>query len=277
MKDISLYETIPPEKNDFTLRFRHFTKRTSLIPHWHEHIELLFFLDGYCEFVAGGKTMRAEAGDLVVVNGSEVHSFTSNVLTDYYCLIIYPAFFSDVEASELCFCNLIKGDGYIKDAFREINEAHHSNEAGSDMMQKSHAYRLMAHLVKHYRREKMTEGAKEAHSRYIALLDRVKAYIAKNHQRHITTEELAGICYFSIEYFCRFFKRMTGRTALAYVNEYRTEKAAVLLAETDEQISEIAAKVGFEDLNYFSRVFKKIKKCSPSEYRKAYNNKGDKK
>ena len=52
---------------------------------------------------------------------------------------------------------------------------------------------------------------------------------------------------------------------------------AVLLAETNEQISEIAAKVGFEDLNYFSRVFKKIKKCSPSEYRKAYNNKGDKK
>ncbi len=270
MKDISLYETIPPEKNDFTLRFRYFERRTSLIPHWHEHIELLFFLKGGCKFVAGGKTFDVSAGDLAIVNSSEVHSFTSNTLTDYYCLIIYPAFFSDVEAGELCFQNLIKGDGYIKDAFCEINEAHASCEVGSDMMQKSHAYRLMAYLMKNYRTERMSEGAREAHNRYIALLDRVKSYIAANYQRHISTEELAGICYFSIEYFCRFFKRMTGRTALAYINEYRTEKAAVLLAETDDPIGEVGAKVGFEDLNYFSRVFKKIKKCSPSEYRNAY-------
>ena len=78
----------------------------------------------------------------------------------------------------------------------------------------------MIKLVKHYRREKMTEGAKEAHSRYIALLDRVKAYIAKNHQRHITTEELAGICYFSIEYFCRFFKQIICSIALSRYNNY---------------------------------------------------------
>jgi AraC-like DNA-binding protein/quercetin dioxygenase-like cupin family protein len=270
MKDISLYETIPPEKNDFTLRFRHFTSRTSLIPHWHEHIELLFFLKGRCEFVTGGKTLRAEAGDLVVVNGSEVHSYTANTLTDYYCLIIYPAFFSDVEAKGLCFCNLIKGDEYIKEAFFEINAAHSSGDVGSDMMQKSHAYRLMAHLMKHYRKEELTPEARYAHDRHLALLDRVKAYIATNHRRHISTEELAGICFFSIEYFCRFFKKMTGRTALAYVNEYRIEKATVLLTKTDEPIGEIAESVGFDDLNYFSRVFKKVKKCSPGEYRKIH-------
>ncbi len=268
MKDISLYETIPPEKNDFTLRFRHFDMRTSLIPHWHEHIELLFFLKGSCKFVAGGKAFSAEAGDLVVVNGSEVHSFTSNTLTEYYCLIIHPGFFSDVDANELCFQNLIQADAYIKEAFCDISAAYSSTEAGSDMMQKSHAYRLMAHLVKHYRTESVSEGARDAHNRYLGLLDRVKSYIAKNYQRHITTKELAGICFFSIEYFCRFFKRMTGRTALAYVNEYRVEKAAVLLSETDEPIGDIAATVGFEDLNYFSRVFKRIKKLSPSEYRK---------
>ncbi len=268
MKDISLYETIPPEKNDFTLRFRHFGRRTSLIPHWHEHLELLFFLDGSCEFVTGGRTFEVKAGDLVVVNGSEVHSFTASKLTEYYCLIIYPGFFADVDTQSLCFQSLIQKDEYIKEAFLDIDEAHLSGDVGSDMMQKSHAYRLMAHLVKHYRAEQMSKGEKDAHNRYISLLDRVKSYIAENYQRHITTEELAQICYFSMEYFCRFFKRMTGRTALAYINEYRIEKATVLLTETDEPIGEIAARVGFDDLNYFSRVFKKIKKCSPNEYRK---------
>ena len=270
MKDISLYESIPPEKNDFTLKFRRYENRTSLIPHWHEHIELLFFLKGSCEIVAGGHTVKAGAGDLAVINGSEIHSFTAEEPADYYCLILTPAFFSDIDTGEPCFQNLIVGDEYIKEAFDEINEAYLNIGAFGDMMQKSHTYRLMAHLVKHYRKDQLSPEAKSAHDRYLTLLDSVKTYIAQNYRRHITTEELAGICYFSIEYFCRFFKRMTGRTALAYVNEYRIEKATVLLSKTDEPIGDIAASVGFEDLNYFSRVFKRIKKCSPGEYRKTH-------
>ena len=268
MKDISLYETIPPEKNDFTLKFRLYKERTSLFMHWHEHMELVFILKGRCEFVAGGRTFSASRGDLVVVNGSEVHSFTADEPTDYYCLIISPAFFSDVESDAICFQNLIPADEYVMQIFDDINTAYLGGEVGGDMMQKSHTYRLVAHLMKNYRAAEMPKEARDAHNRYLVLLDRVKSHIAKNYHRHITTEELAGICFFSIEYFCRFFKRMTGRTALTYVNEYRIEKAAILLLETDEPISNIAASVGFEDLNYFSRVFKRIKKLSPSEYRK---------
>ena len=275
MKDISLYESIPPQKNDFTLRFHYFENRTSLIPHWHEHIELLFFLNGGCEFVAGGHSIKATAGDLVIANGSEVHSFVANDPVDYYCLIISPAFFDDVDKRELFFQNLVPHDDYIKEAFNEINEAYLDQGPGCDMMQKSHTYRLMAHLMRNYRKEQLSPEERSAHDRYLTLLDRVKAYIAKNYRRHITTEELAGICYFSIEYFCRFFKRMTGRTALAYVNEYRIEKATVLLLKTDEPIGDIAESVGFEDLNYFSRVFKKIKKCSPGEYRKTHRKEDD--
>ena len=146
MKDISLYESIPPEKNDFTLKFRRYENRTSLIPHWHEHIELLFFLKGSCEIVAGGHTVKAGAGDLAVINGSEIHSFTAEEPANYYCLILTPAFFSDIDTGELCFQNLIVGDEYIKEAFDGINEAYLNIGAFGDMMQKSHTYRLMAHL-----------------------------------------------------------------------------------------------------------------------------------
>lgn len=268
MRDLSLYETIPPQKNDFTLKFRLYEERTSLFLHWHEHMELLFILNGRCEFVVGGRVLPAARGDLIVVNGGEVHSFTSDEPTDYYCLIISPAFFSDVESDAIYFQNLITEDDRVREIFEQMNEAYASREIGGDMMQKSHAYRLMAHLMKNYRAAEMPKEARDAHNRNLTLLDRVKSHIAKNYQRHITTDELARICFFSIEYFCRFFKRMTGRTALAYINEYRIEKAAVLLTETDEPVGDIAAKVGFEDLNYFSRVFKRIKKLSPSEYRK---------
>ena len=270
MKDISLYESIPPQKNDFTLKFRLYKNRTSLIPHWHEHIELLFFLKGKCEIVAGGHTNIARSGDLAVVNGSEVHSFAAEEPVDYYCLIISPLFFSDVDKGDLCFLNVIEDDEYIKNIFADINEAYLDEGVGGDMMQKSHTYRLMAHLMKHYRKQRLTPEERYAHNRYLALLDRVKTFIADNYRRHISAEELAGVCYFSIEYFCRFFKRMTGRTALAYVNEYRIEKATILLSKTDEPIGDIAGSVGFDDLNYFCRVFKRIKKCSPGDYRKIH-------
>ena len=270
MKDISLYETIPPQKNDFALKFRLYKNRTSLIPHWHEHVELLFFLKGKCKIIIGGHTAIARAGDLAVVNGSEVHSFVAEEEADYYCLLISPGFFSDIYKGELCFINLIEQDEYIREAFASINEAYLDGGVCGDMMQKSHAYRLMAHLLKCYRKDRPTPDARCAHDRYLALFDRVKTHIADNYRRHISIEELAGICYFSVEYFCRFFKRMTGTTALSYVNEYRIEKATVLLTETDEPIGDIAQSVGFEDLNYFSRVFKKNKKCSPGEYRRMH-------
>ena len=101
--------------------------------------------------MAGGRTFLASRGDLVVVNGGEVHSFTADEPTDYFCLIISPAFFSDVESDAIRFQNLIPADVCVHELFNEINAAYLCSEVGSDMMQKSHAYRLMAHLMKNYR------------------------------------------------------------------------------------------------------------------------------
>ena len=54
---------------------------------------------------------------------------------------------------------------------------------------------------------------------------------------------------------------------MRYINEFRVEKAALMLKKTDFQISAVAAAVGFEDVNYFSRIFKQIKGVSPTEFR----------
>ena len=87
----------------------------------------------------------------------------------------------------------------------------------------------MAHLMKHYRKEELTPEARYAHDQHLALLDRVKAYIAKNHRRHISTEELAGICFFSIEYFCRFFKKHMNQSPLEYIKTVKSKSMVELL------------------------------------------------
>jgi AraC-like DNA-binding protein len=72
----------------------------------------------------------------------------------------------------------------------------------------------------------------------------------------------------SEEHFCRLFKRTVGKTVTGFLMEYRIEKASVLLKKTEESITAVADSVGFDDVNYFSRSFKRIKGVTPSTYRR---------
>ena len=55
---------------------------------------------------------------------------------------------------------------------------------------------------------------------------------------------------------------------ISYINKIRIEKAAALFKNSDRSITEIAMEVGFDDSNYFSRIFKKQMGMSPREYKK---------
>ena len=78
---------------------------------------------------------------------------------------------------------------------------------------------------------------------------------------------LAHRHHFSESHMCRIFKNAVGVTVTEYINGYRTDKAAMLLKNTDESVSNISESVGFDNLNYFDRVFKKYKGLPPKEYR----------
>ena len=68
-------------------------------------------------------------------------------------------------------------------------------------------------------------------------------------------------------YFSTMFKKETGQTYVAYLTEVRLTKAVELLNETDDKTYIIAQKVGYQEQNYFSYVFKKRFGVSPTRYR----------
>ena len=68
-------------------------------------------------------------------------------------------------------------------------------------------------------------------------------------------------------YFSTMFRKVTGQTYIAYLTEVRLQKAVELLNETDDKTYVIAQKVGYQEQNYFSYVFKKQFGVSPSRYR----------
>ena len=150
MKDILLYENVPSLENNFTVKFMQFLNNKYLIPHWHEHLELIYIYSGSCTFTVNGDSFTATKNDFIVVNSTEIHSFNTKEHIDYFCILIYPDFFSDVDFSNILLKTVIHADDYIKSCFDEIYYEYNNNTKGSDMMLKSHTYRLMAYLMRSY-------------------------------------------------------------------------------------------------------------------------------
>ena len=271
MKDISLYENVPPLKNNFTVKIKEYIQYATLIAHWHEHIELLYFLDGGCEMLVGGEKFSAEAGDLAVVNSSEVHSFVAKGSVRYLCVLIYPAFFSDVDVRGVRIRSHIQKDDFIGRLFSDMWQEARRADAGADMMLKSHTYSLMAYLVRNFSVPRLTDAEYLKEARQLKRLSSVMDIINTSYSDHLSTRELAAATYMTESHFCRFFKSMTGVSVVRYINDLRVERAAVLLSGTQDPVSQIAAAVGFEDVNYFARIFRALRGQSPTEYRK--NNK----
>ncbi|EKY23488.1 helix-turn-helix domain-containing protein [Clostridium celatum] len=69
----------------------------------------------------------------------------------------------------------------------------------------------------------------------------------------------------------RFFKKHIGMTCIQYINNYRLEKASLLLNSTSKPIMDISLEVGFDNLSYFNKLFKNKYNLTPKEFRSNKN------
>jgi signal transduction histidine kinase/DNA-binding LacI/PurR family transcriptional regulator/AraC-like DNA-binding protein len=99
------------------------------------------------------------------------------------------------------------------------------------------------------------------------LVKQASAYIQQNFSRSFSLDELSETIGVSKSYLSRVFKIEMGISLWDYLNRFRNQKAKELLLLTDVSITEIAAEVGYDDVGYFSRVFREIIGCSPRGYR----------
>ena len=92
-------------------------------------------------------------------------------------------------------------------------------------------------------------------------------YMKSRWQKTVTVPDIARACNLSTSHFSTLFKKSTGYSPLDYFLRLKMQRAAEMLDTTTRPLKEIAADVGFSDPLYFSRVFHRIYKISPSEYR----------
>jgi len=102
------------------------------------------------------------------------------------------------------------------------------------------------------------------------LLDKALAYIHDHYHIDISLDDVAGHVGMGSSYFSTYFKQETGQTFVEYLTAYRLEKAKQLMRDPNLRLYEIAGQVGYNDVKYFSRVFKKATGATPAEYRQFF-------
>lgn len=92
-------------------------------------------------------------------------------------------------------------------------------------------------------------------------------YISQHYAEPLSLETVAQVVGLNKSYLSRIFKMRTGETLVNYINQCRIRKAADLLRKTDRKAYEIAEMVGYNNVEYFNQVFKKVMGVSPRDYR----------
>ncbi len=101
------------------------------------------------------------------------------------------------------------------------------------------------------------------------ILGKLQKYIAVHYMDKLTLSQIAKEIHANGSYLSRLYKTKTGKNLFDEINELRLKKAKEYLAQ-GYKIYEAAQMVGFDDVSYFSRVFKKYEGCSPREYEKKH-------
>lgn len=269
MQNPSLYQKIieqtPNSPFGISLQKRN---NDTIVAHWHEHIELLYFTSGECRITCGTEIYTARKGDLIFLNSNDIHFAEQSFTSAFWCIHIRPSFFRETDLEHVRIKHFIPNDQTVCNLLEQLIREYQGNEIGKDMAALGYAHLLLSYLLRHYHNDTDSQrlfSETEARRQRISPVIR---YISNHYTEKISTAELADMLFLSEHYFCKLFKRATGQTVTDYINRVRIEKATILLKSTSESLTEIAMRTGFHDLNYFSRTFERVLQMRPGQYRK---------
>lgn len=98
----------------------------------------------------------------------------------------------------------------------------------------------------------------------------VLAYLVENFRKQVSLDAAASIANMTTNAFCKYFKKVTRKTFMETIIEYRLNYAIQQLVQTDKPISEISFESGFGDVSHFYKMFKAKMHLSPLNYRKRF-------
>ena len=254
----------------------------SFMWHWHPEIEITYVQKGTMCYKVNHMVYHLKEGDIVFNNSGALHSGTMENQKDcayipvtFDSRLIYGFFQSTVNSK---YVDPVIQDSMLPAICIDQSEPWHKpfreyllriidlDEKKPDFYELDITICLQSMwrlLLEHITYE--PQASRENSLEY----DRIKkilSYIEENYQNKITLNDIAGHIHLCESECTRLFKRHMNTTLFAFLREYRIERSLEFLQD-DQPVSAVADKAGFSDPNYYSKVFAKIKGCSPREYR----------
>lgn len=251
--------------------------RYEMAMHWHGDTEFIRVISGGLTIILDNRHYMARAGDVFVVNPETMHGAIPRDSV-YECIVFRLDFLRTGNSECDAFIDSLTGGSTLIDEQLPEGDARRAVIAMFDALRErgdGYRFRVIASLMTllaAVREDGLYSSADERKNerdeKNVHKLKRAVAYIREKYNEEITLEDIAASTGFSTKYFCSFFRRMTDKTPIEYLNSYRIEKAARRLLSTDDSVTEIAYSTGFNDLSYFIKTFKAVKGTTPNAYRK---------
>ena len=236
-------------------------------------LEMMHVLRGAMTLVLGPKTYRARTGDTLFVPTGATHR------DDFDVEAGLEVFFFGLrwEREEDYFALVDNDDSLGMPAHRKAEvaaEFHHlraglaGEEPADKLVARARVHTVLLLILREALRRHEGDATPRDYgaARRRELMRQARAWMEAHYSRPVTLEEIASDLHVSAYYLSHVFSQESDFTLFSYLTGLRMKRAADLLLGGELNVSEVARAVGFEDPNYFSKVFKKHYGRPPSQF-----------
>lgn len=261
------------------------------IPNWFQHVpshchkeyEINYVVRGDGIYNINSTCINAQEGDIIIIPPKAAHSiFPAEHSQHTFHSFLFSAeflgnfqersaleYFLPVSINKKCFKSPIHkedpGHERLTALYKDIHTLVISDTAQADILIKSRLLEFFWLLLNNG--YLIDQEPTMMHTSDMEALRAVIEYINKNYHQNILVSDLAAIACRSEGSFMRLFYNTVGMTAIEFVTQIRIQQACTLLHSTDKSILEISIDCGYQNLSNFNRLFKRITRNTPREYR----------
>lgn len=245
--------------------------------HWHSYYEIIHILSGSFHLTLDNDTNVYHAGDVIFIMDGTLHGGNPQDHSCIYDCIVFDLqilmkdnhacakTIHDIMTHKIVIHNLLSAvSPHIAPIVTDLTDALSRKQTGYEFITQGCLYQLIGTILKEHLYEENINGEKS--SDQLNSIKNVLAHISENYYNSISLNGLARIAGMNPKYFCRYFRGMTGRTPIDYLNYYRIECACEMLSTKNISIKETAISCGFNDESYFIRTFHKYKGVTPKQF-----------